>query len=121
MIALSKVLQKVDIKPKIQFIWVKYPLSGSISIFCMEKADITMLLPHWLIMLIWVAKAIDEAVIEVEVLEQWHHPKIYRMSLEVYLGPGNMEFSKREVESLTDILLKTIPHWLVGKNRLKKQ
>lgn len=32
-----------------------------------------------------------------------------------------MELLKREVESSTGILLKTIPRWLVNENRLKEQ
>ena len=43
------------------------------------------------------------------------------MSLEKYLGPGKIGLLKREVESLTDILLQTIPRWLINEDQLKKQ
>lgn len=41
--------------------------------------------------------------------------------LEQYLGTGKMKLLKREVESSTDIPLKTMPRWLINENRLKQQ
>ena len=38
-----------------------------------------------------------------------------------YLGPGKMELLKRKVESLTGILLKTMPRWLISEDHLKEQ
>lgn len=80
-----------------------------------------MLLPLRSNILIRAAKAVDGVVTGVEVLEQWHCLKVHGMSLDRYLGPGSVELLKREVESSTGILLKTIPRWLINKNRLKEQ
>ncbi len=43
------------------------------------------------------------------------------MSLERYLGPEKLELLRREVEFSTGILLKTMPHWFIGEDRLKVQ
>lgn len=43
------------------------------------------------------------------------------MLLKRNLGPEKMELLKRKVESLTGILLKTMPCWLINEKRLKKQ
>ena len=72
-------------------------------------------------MLIRAAKSVDEAVVGVEVLEQWQRLKVHGMLLERYLGLGKMELLKREVESSTGISLKAIPRWLINEDRLKKQ
>ena len=120
-LALNEALQKAEVEPKIRFTRVKYALSGSISALLTEKADEIMLLPQRLNKLIRAAKTIDDAVIGVEVLEQWHRLKVHGMSLERYLRPGNMELLKREVESSTGISLKAIPRWLISENRLREQ
>lgn len=51
----------------------------------------------------------------VEVLEHWQRLKIHRMPLERYLGEGKMELLKREVESATEIQLKTVPGWFISE------
>ena len=43
------------------------------------------------------------------------------MSLNKYLESNNMELFKKEIESSTNILLKTILHLLINKNWLKEQ
>ena len=43
------------------------------------------------------------------------------MSLDQYLDEGKIGLLKREVESSTGILLKTLPRWLINENRLRKQ
>lgn len=80
-----------------------------------------MLLPQWFNLLIRAAKTIDDTIVGVEILEQWQCLKVHRMSLERYLGLGKLELLRREVESSTKILLKTMPRWLIGKDRLKVQ
>lgn len=121
MLALNEALQKAGVEPKTRFIRVKYAPSGSISALLTEKSDATILLPQQSNMLTRAAKAIDDAVIGVEILEHWHRLKVHGMSLDRYFGPGNMELLKREVESSTGISLKTIPRWLINENRLREQ
>lgn len=75
----------------------------------MEKADAAMFLPNQSNLLIQVAKAVDDAVVGVEILEQWQRPKVHEISLGRYLEPGKMEPLKRKVQSLTSIPLKTMP------------
>ena len=72
-------------------------------------------------MLIQAAKTVDDAVVGVEILEQWQRLKVHGMSLERYLGPGKLELLRREVESSTGIPLKTMPRWLINEDRLKEQ
>lgn len=72
-------------------------------------------------MLIWAAKTVDHVVVGVEVLEQWQRLKFHGMLLERYLRTGKMELLKREVESLTGILLKTMLCWLINEERLREQ
>ena len=121
MLALNEALQKAGVEPNVRFSRVRYAPSGSISALLTEKADATMLLPQRSNLLIRAAKTVDETVTGVEVLEQWHRLKVHGMSLERYLGSGNMELLKREVESSTGISLKTILRWLISEDRLREQ
>ena len=121
MLALNEALQKAGVKSKVRFSRVRYASSGSISVLLTEIADVVMLLPKQSNLLIRAAKAVDDAIVGVEVLEQWQRVKVHGMSLERYLGPGKMELLKREVESSTGIPLKTMPRWLINENRLKEQ
>ncbi len=120
MLALNEALQKAGVESKVRFSRVRYAPSRSISALLTEKANAAMLLQQ-ATLLIRAAKTIDDAVGGVEVLEQWQRLKVYRMSLERYLGPGKMELLKREVESSTGIALKTMPRWLINEERLKEQ
>ena len=43
------------------------------------------------------------------------------MLLNLYIGLAKIKLLKKEVESLTSGLPKTMPHWLISKNQLKKQ
>ena len=86
-----------------------------------EKADAIILLSQRSNMLIRAAKRVDDAVVGVEILEQWQRLKVHGMSLERYLGPGKLELLRREVESSTGIPLKTMPRWLINEDRLKEQ
>lgn len=45
----------------------------------------------------------DAAIVGVEILEHWQRFKVYGMSLERYLGEGNIELLKRKVESYIEI------------------
>lgn len=45
----------------------------------------------------------DAAIVGIEILEHWQGLKVQGMLLERYLGEGNMELIKREVEFLTGI------------------
>ena len=104
MLALNETLQKAGVESNVRFCQVRYAPCGSISALLTEKADAAMLLPEQSNLLIRAAKTIDDAVVGVEVLEQWHRLKVHGMSLERYLGPGNMELLEREVESSIGIL-----------------
>lgn len=121
MLALNEALQKAGVESKVRFSRVRYAPPGSISALLTEKANAAMLLPQQSNLLIRAAKTVDEAVVGVEVLEQWQRLKVHGMSLERYLGPGKMELLKREVESSTGIPLKTMPRWLIDEERLKEQ
>ena len=109
MLALNEALQKAGLESKVRFSRVRYAPSGSISALLTEKVDAAMLLPKQSNLLIRAAKAVDDAIVGVEVLEQWQRVKVHGMSLERYLRPSKMELLKREVESSTGILLKTMP------------
>ncbi len=121
MLALNEALQKAGVEAKIRVSRVRYAPSGSISALLTEKANATMLVPSRSNLLIRAAKSVDEAVVGVEVLEQWQCLKVHGMLLERYLEPGKMELLKREVESLTGIPLKATPRWLINEDRLKEQ
>lgn len=95
MLALNEALERAGVESKVRFIRVRYAPSGSISALLSEKADATMLLSQRSNLLIRAAKTIDDAVVGVEVLEQWHSLKVHGMSLERYFGPGKMELVKR--------------------------
>lgn len=121
MLALNEALQKAEVEAKVRFSRVRYAPSGSVSALLRENADATMLLPQRSNLLIRAAKAVDSAVVGVEILEQWQRLKVHGMPLERYLGPGKLELLRREVESSTGIPLKAIPRWLINEDRLKEQ
>ena len=99
---------------------MKFILSGSISTLLTKKSDVIILLSQKSNILIQVAKPIDNAVIRIKIFEHLYWLKVHGMSLDQYLGPGNMELLRKEVKFSISILLKTISRWLINKNRLKK-
>ena len=121
MLALNEALQKAGVEAKVRFSRIRYAPSGSISALLTEKADATMLIPSRSNLLIRAAKSVDDAVVGVEVLEQWQRLKVHGMPLDRYLGFGKMELLKREVESSTGVSLKATPRWLISKDRLEEQ
>ena len=121
MLALNEALQKAGIETKVRFSRVRYAPSGSISALLTEKADATMLIPSRSNLLIRAAKSVDNAIVGVEVFEQWQRRKVHGMRLDRYIGLGKMELLKREVESSTGISLKATPRWLISEDRLKEQ
>lgn len=66
-------------------------------------------------------KAVDPAVVGIEVLKHWQRLKVHGMPLEEILGEGKIELLRREVESAMGIQLKSMPRWLISENRLKEQ
>ena len=121
MLALNKALQKAGVETRVWFSRVRYAPSGAISALLTERADATMLLLLRANLLIQAAKTVDDAVVGVEILEQWQRLKVHGMLLKRYLEPGKMELLKREVESSTGIPLQATPCWLINEERLKKQ
>ena len=105
MLALNESLQKAGVDPKVRFSRVRYAPSGSVSALLLEKADATTLLPQRSNLLSRAAKTVDDAVVGVEILEQWQRLKVHGMSLDRYLGSGKLELLKREVESSTGIVM----------------
>lgn len=101
--ALNEVLQKDRKSIYIWFCWVRYLLSGAISMLLTEKANAGILIFQWSNVLIWVTKTVDLAIKEVEILKHWQHFKVYWMLLEKYLDKENMELLKQKVESSTRI------------------
>ena len=121
MLVLNEALQKAGIETKVCFSRVRYAPSGSISALLTEKADATMLISLRSNLLIQAAKSVDNAVVGVEVLEQWQRLKVHGIPLDRYIGLEKMELLKRKVESLTGVLLKATPRWLIGEDRFKEQ
>lgn len=105
----------------IRFSQVRYVPLGAISTLLTKKANAELLVLLQSNLFIRVAKSVDALVLRVEILEYWQHLKIYRILLERYLGDRKIDFLKKKVELLTRIQLKTVPHWLVNKNRFKKK
>ena len=121
MLALNEALQQVGEETYIRFTRVRYAPSGAISALLTEKADAGQLIPRRSNVLIRAVKAVDSAVVGIEVLEHWQRLKVHGMPLERYLGKGKMELLRREVESATGIQLKSIPRWLISESRLREQ
>ena len=121
MLAFNEALQKTGIESKVLFSWVRYASSGSILALLTEKANVTMLLPQRLNLLIWAIKTINYVVVGEEILEQWQCFKVYGMSLERYMRPGKMGLLKRKVESSTGILLQATSHWFINKDQLREK
>lgn len=71
MLTLNEVLQKIGEELHVWFCWVKYTQSNAILVFLTKKADIGVLISWWANLLIWVAKSVDTAVIEIKILENW--------------------------------------------------
>lgn len=86
MLVLNEALQRVGVEPKVRFSRVQYAPSGSISALLTEKADATLFLLQGPNLLIRVVKTIDNTVVGVEILEQWHRLKVHGMPLERYLA-----------------------------------
>ena len=121
MLILNKALAKAGKGVDIRFSQVRYSPSRAVSALLTEKANAGLLIPRLSNVLIRAAKTVDEAIMEVEILEHWQRLKVHGMSLDRYLGERKMELLKQEVESSTGIQLKTLPHWLINENRLRKQ
>lgn len=121
MLALNEAMQKIGEEPHVRFCRVKYAQFGAILALQTEIVDAGLLIPWRANVLIRTAKSVDTAVVGIEVIENWQRLKVHGMLLESYLGERKMELLKREVESATEIELKTLPQWLISKSRLRKQ
>ncbi len=121
MLALNEALQQAGEEMSLRFIQVRYAPSGAISALLFEKADAGQLLPRRSNLLIRAVKALDPAVVGIEIPEHWQRLKVHGMPLKRYLGEGKMELLKREVESVTGIQLKLAPRWLINESRLREQ
>ena len=71
--------------------------------------------------LIRATKSVDERVIGVEALERRERLKVHGMSLSRYLGEGKMKILCREIESSTEIQLKTLPRLLINETQLEER
>lgn len=71
MLAPNEALQKAGEPISIYFIQVNYSQSGVISVFVLEKADVTKFLKMYTNVLIQVAKTVDRVVIGAGALEHW--------------------------------------------------
>lgn len=117
MLVLNEALQKAGKTQDVRFSRVRYAPSGVISALLTEKANAGLLVPQWSNLLIWTAKS----VVGIEILEHWQRLKVHGLSLERYLGDGKMNLLKREVELSIGIQLKTLPRWLINKNRRREK
>ena len=100
-----------------RFSRVGYSQSGAVSGLLTERFNAEDLIKH----LIRAAKSVDEGIIGVEALEQWHRLKVHGMPLLRYFGEERVEVLSREIESSTGIKLKTTPRWLIGKARIEER
>ena len=121
MLALNEALQQAGEMVDLRFTRVRYAPSGAISALLSEKADAGQLIPRRSNLLIRAVKAVDPAVVGIEILEHWQRLKVHGMPLERYLGEGKMEVLKREVESATGIELRALPRWLISESRLREE
>lgn len=80
MLALNKALQQAGEETSIRFIRVRYSPSGAISALLSEKADAGQLLPRSSNLLIRAVKAVDPAVVGIQILEHWQQLKVHGMS-----------------------------------------
>lgn len=121
MLALNESLQKTGITTYTRFSMVGYSQWGAISALLTEKFNAEQLISPHANMLIRVAKAVDAGIIGVEALERWQRLKVHEMSLERYLGEGEMVMLCREINSFMGIQLKTLPRWLISESRLEER
>lgn len=105
---MNETLQKMREWSKCDYVIVYYTLFGSISAFFTKQADVSILLPQKLNLLIRVAKLVDQVVIGLEILKHWQHFKVHEMSIARYLGSNKIDLLKKEVESLTEITFKAV-------------
>lgn len=98
MLALNKVLQKVGKEPDTCFIWVKYNLSGAISVLPTKQANAGSLILRLSNLLIQTVKTINSTIVRVEILVYWQQLKVYKMLFESYLGERKIELLKQEVK-----------------------
>lgn len=94
MLALNKVLQKTKEAIHTWFCQVKYSSSRAISMLLTEKANAEVLILQLSNILIWTTKTVKLAVVGMEILGHWQYLKIYKISLERYLGKRNIELLK---------------------------
>ncbi len=120
MLVLNEFLQTAGIPAYVRFSKVGYSQSGAISGLLTERSNAENLIKDYSNIFIRAAKLINEGVIGVEVLEQWHRLKVHGMLLMYYLGEGKMEVLCREIEFSTGIKLKTTPHWLISEVQLEE-
>lgn len=116
MLVLNEALQKVGVPSYIRFSRLRYFQSGSISALLREKSNAEELIKDHSNTLIRATKSVDEGVVGLEALERWQRLKVHGMSLARYLGEGKMDLLCREIESSTDIKLKTRPQAQISKS-----
>lgn len=71
--------------------------------------------------MIQAVKLVDPVIVGVKVLKHWQWLKVHGILVNRYFKEKKMKLLKREVESAMEIQLKTLSHWLISKNYLKKQ
>lgn len=86
MLALKEALKQAIEETSLRFIRVGYAPSGAISSLLSKKANTRRLISRRSNLLIRAVKAIDQAVMGIEILEHWQRLKVHVMRLERYLG-----------------------------------
>ena len=94
MLVLNEALAKAGEGVDIRFSRVQYSPSGAVSALLTKKAKAGSLIPRLSNTLIRAAKTVDEAIMGVEILKHWQRLKVHGMSLDRYLGEGEIELLK---------------------------
>lgn len=86
---LNKSLQKIKISAYIQFNWVKYLQSKTISALFRKKFSIKQLVDNYSNIFIKITQIVIVGVIGIKTLERWQRLKIYEILLTKYLEKKN--------------------------------
>jgi hypothetical protein len=95
----------------VRLIEMRYTRKGHLSGLVSENVRADDLLEHT-VAVTAAARRRDAAVRDVEKTEKWRKLRVHGVSLDRYIGEGQLELAREEIELMTGTTLAYVPRWL---------